>query len=150
MKIFAIYSAIITILVTQAFGFGYYDSITEGTSIPGLAPSTTAPGSVRSLAVMEAASIFYNPAQTASLSLDIQLSGSSIQWTERVIQTDIEKSVRTLMTNDNGTAAVVYPVGPVVIGAGVAKIGEFGCTGSHAVFDDPGNSELGITYLQGI
>ncbi|MCK5132810.1 MAG: hypothetical protein KAR40_11730 [Candidatus Sabulitectum sp.] len=147
MKIFAVYSAVITILVTQAFGFGYYDSMTEGTSIPGLTPSTTALGSVRALGVMEAASIFYNPAQTASLSLDIQLSGSSIQWTERVIQSDIEKSVRSLMTNDNGTAAVVYPVGPVVIGAGIAKIGEFGYTGSHTVFDDPDNSELGIAVL---
>ncbi len=147
MKNLTVYIASITILVTQAFGFGYYDSITKGTIIPGLSPTTTAMGSVRALGVTEAASIFYNPAQTASLPADIQLSGSSIQWAERVIQTDIEKTVRTFMTNDNGAVAVIYPAGPVVIGAGIAKIGEFGYEGSHTVYDNPDDPELGVAVL---
>lgn len=147
MKNTAIYFAIIAIMVTQAFGFGYYDSITMGTIVPGLTPSTTALGSVRALGVSEAAGIFYNPAQTASLSTDIQLAGSSIQWTERVIQTDIEKTTRTYMTNDNGTAVLVYAAGSFVIGAGIAKIGEFGYEGSHTVYDDPDDPELGVAVL---
>ncbi|MCD4706910.1 MAG: hypothetical protein K8S62_04145 [Candidatus Sabulitectum sp.] len=147
MKTFAFYSAIITILVAQASGFGFYDSTNKGTIIPGLSPSTTALGSVRALGVAEAVSLFYNPAQTAFLPADIQVSGSSIQWTERVIQTDIEKTVRTIMTNDNGTAAVIYPAGPIVIGAGIAKIGEFDYEGVHTVYDDPDDPELGVAVL---
>lgn len=147
MRTFAIFSIVLAISATQALGFGYYDSITKGTIVPGITPSTTALGSVRALGVTEAASIFFNPAQTAFLSADIQLAGSSIQWTERVIQTDIEKTVRTYMTNDNGTAAVVYPLGPFVIGAGIAKIGEFGYEGSHTVYDDPSDPELGVAVL---
>lgn len=147
MKTFIITSAVIAILVSQAFGFGYYDSITKGTIVPGLTPSSTALGSLRALGITEAASIFLNPAQTAALSADIQLAGSTIQWSERVIQSDVEKTVRTLMTIDNGTAAVVYPAGPVVIGAGIAKIGEFGYEGSHTVYDDPENPELGVAVL---
>ncbi|MCK5785092.1 MAG: hypothetical protein KAH54_00890 [Candidatus Sabulitectum sp.] len=147
MKTIFLYSAITTILIAQAFGFGYYDSVTKGTPVPGITPSTTALGSVRALGVTEAASIFYNPAQTAFLSADIQLAGSTIQWTERVIQTDIEKTVRTYMTNDNGTAAMIFPAGPFVFGAGIAKIGEFGYEGSHTVYDDPDDPELGVAVL---
>lgn len=147
MKTFIFCSSVIAILATQAFGFGYYDSTTKGSIVPGLTPSTAALGSVRALGVTEAASIFYNPAQTAFLPSGIQLSGSSIQWTERVIQSDIEKTVRTLMTNDNGTAAAVYPVGPIVIGAGIAKIGEFGYEGSHTVYNYPDSPELGVAVL---
>ena len=147
MKAFTIYSAILAILATQAFGFGYFDSVTKGSILPGLTPSTTALGSVRAVGVSEAASIFFNPAQTAFLSADIQLAGSSIQWAERVIQTDLEKTVRTIMTNDNGTAAMVFPLGSIVLGAGIAKIGEFGYDGSHTVYDDPEDPELGLAVL---
>lgn len=147
MKTFAITSAVTAILVSQAFGFGYYDSITKGSIVPGITPSTTALGSLRALGVTEAASIFSNPAQTATLSADIQLAGSAIQWSERVIHSDVEKTVRTFMTIDNGTAVVVYPAGPFVIGAGIAKIGEFGYEGAHTVYDDLEDPELGVAVL---
>lgn len=139
--------AVVAVLSTQSFGFGYHDSITKGSIIPGLTPLTVALGSIRALEVAEAAGMFCNPAQTALLSGEIQFSGSAIQWAERVIQTDIEKMVRTMLTNDNGVACVVIPQGPVVVGAGIAKVGEFGYEGAHTVYDNPDESELGVAVL---
>ncbi len=147
MKNFLFFSAIITILVGQAMGFGYYDSVTKGTMIPGISPSTTALGSLRALGIQEAAGIFYNPAQTASLSTSLQLAGSSIYWAERVINSDIEKTVRTYLTADNGTAAFVFPAGSFVFGAGIAKVGEFGYEGSHTIYDKPDEPEIGVAVL---
>lgn len=147
MRTFLFFVAAVAIFTSSAFGFGFYDSVNRGTIIPGLSPSTTALGSLRAVGVSEPVSIFMNPAQVALLSAGIQVAGASIQWTERVIQTDIEKTVRTYMTVDNGTAAAVYPLGSLVLGAGIAKIGEFGYEGAHTVYDDPDDPELGVAVL---
>jgi hypothetical protein len=147
VRIFSVYLMLVAVLATSAYSFGYYDSITKGTIIPGLTPSTTALGSIRSLGIPEAAGMFYNPAATAALPLSLQLSGSSIQWAERVIQSDIELMLRTYQANNNGTVAFVCPAGPFVVGGGIAKTGEFGYTGSHTVYDDPDKPKLGVAVL---
>ncbi|MCD6588875.1 MAG: hypothetical protein J7K88_10035 [Candidatus Fermentibacteraceae bacterium] len=147
MRSLAVYTLLVTAFATSAFSFGYYDSVTRGTMIQGLSPSTTALGSVRALGVQEPAGIFFNPAQTAVLPFGVQLAGSSIQWSEQVIQSDVEKMTRTYLTYDNGTAVIVYPAGMFVIGAGIAKVGEFGYEGSHTVYDDPDDPETGVAVL---
>ncbi len=146
MKTFVLFM-LSTILVSNAFAFGYYDAITKGTMVPGLSPSTVALGSLRAVGINEPASIFTNPAQTSLLESEVQLAWSSIQWAERVIQSDLEKTVRTYMTNDNGTVAMVFPAGRVVLGAGIAKVGEYGYQGSHTIYDDPEDPELGVAVL---
>jgi len=147
MRTLAVYALLVAVFATSALSFGYYDSVTRGTMIQGLSPATTALGSVRALGIQEPAGIFFNPAQTAALPFTAQLAGSSIQWAEQVIQTDIDKKARTYMTYDNGTAAIVYPAGMFVVGAGIAKVGEFGYEGSHTVYDDPDDPETGVAVL---
>ncbi len=146
MKTF-VFFLLSTILISNAYAFGYFDSINKGTMVPGISPSTVALGSLRAVGISEPASIFMNPAQVVLLDTQVQIAWSSIQWAERVIQSDLEKTVRTHMTNDNGTAALVFPVGRVVIGAGIAKVGEFGYEGSHSIHDDPDDPELGVALL---
>ncbi len=147
MRTLAIYTLLVGVFATSAFSFGYYDSITRGTMIQGLSPATTSLGSVRALGVQEPVGVFFNPAQTAALPFGVQLTCSSIQWSESVIQTDVEKMVRTYLTHDNGAAAIVYPAGIFVVGAGIAKVGEFGYEGSHTVYDDPDDPEIGVAVL---
>ena len=146
MKTFAFF-LLSTFLISNAYAFGYFDSITKGTIVPGISPSTVALGSLRAVGISEPASIFMNPAQLPLLNTQVQVAGSSIQWAERVIQSDLEKTVRTYMTNNNGTAALVFPAGFVVIGAGIAKVGEFGYEGSHTIYDNPDDPELGVAVL---
>jgi hypothetical protein len=133
MKHILILSVIICMLHAHAYGFGYYDSVTKGSILPGISPQTTALGSLRAVGISEPAGIFMNPAQTALIPFSIQVTGSSASWTERVIESDVENVTRTLMSNNNGMAAIVYPAGRITIGAGVAKIVEFGYEGMHEV-----------------
>lgn len=147
MRILTLYAVCFSILASQAIGFGYDDSITKGSILPCLSPSITALGSIRALGIPEPASIFMNPAQTSKLTSSVQIAGSSIQWSERVIHSDIDKTVRTLNTFDNGTAVFVFPAGSVVLGGGIAKVGEFGYEGSHTVYNDPDQPELGVAVL---
>ncbi len=137
----------VSIFIPQAFGFGYFDSIHSGTIMPGVSPASTALGSLRSLGVKEPVSMFLNPAQTANLSSMVQISGASIHWQEKVIESDIDKTVRTFVTNGNGSFAFILPVGEVTMGAGLAKIGEFGYEGIHTLYDDPEDPELGVVVL---
>ncbi|KAF5409836.1 MAG: hypothetical protein C5S43_06110 [Candidatus Methanocomedens sp.] len=148
MKYFFKFTVILIALSSQAFGFGYQDAVTNGTVLGGFSPYTVALGTVRAVGASEPASIFTNPAQVASHPFTAQLSGSSISWTERVIETDIDKTIRTLMTNSNGLAAVVCPVGDITIGAGIVKVGEFGYDGISLIYNDPDDPEIGIALLQ--
>ncbi|MCD4707138.1 MAG: hypothetical protein K8S62_05310 [Candidatus Sabulitectum sp.] len=148
MRASTIIIVILALSGTQAFGFGYHDAITNGTVLGGFSPYTIALGTVRAVGASEPASIFTNPAQIAMHQFTVQLSGSSISWAERVIESDIDKTVRTLMTNSNGLAAVVYPAGGITIGAGVVKVAEFGYEGMHIIFDDPGAPEVGLALLE--
>ena len=137
----------VTVFVGQALGFGYFDSMHSGTILPGFSPANIALGSLRALGVSEPVSMFLNPALTANLSAMVQASGSTISWQEKVIQNDIDKTTRTFINNGNGSFACVLPVGEITIGAGLAKIGEFGYEGIHTVFDDPQDPELGVAVL---
>lgn len=148
MRVFICSVVIMTILSTQASGFGYHDAITNGTVLGGFSPYTVALGSVRAVGASEPASIFTNPAQTATHPFTVQLSGSSISWAERVIESDIDKTIRTLMTNSNGLAAVVFPAGSITIGAGIVKVGEFGYDGMTFIFDDTEENEIGVMLLK--
>ncbi len=140
---------ILVIASSPVFGYGYHDSITNGTVLGGFSPYTVALGTVRAVGVREAASIFTNPAQTANYPFTIQLSGSSISWTERVIENDIDKTIRTQIINSNGMAAIVYPLGGITIGAGVTKVGEFGYDGMTSIFEHPSSYVLiGLEVLQ--
>ena len=136
------------ILCSPAFGLGYQDAVTSGTVLGGFSPYTVALGTIRAVGASEPASIFTNPAQAAAHPFTAQLSGSSISWAERVIESDIDKTIRTLMTNSNGLAAVVCPVGAVRIGAGIVKVGEFGYDGMSFIYDDPDDPEIGVALLQ--
>lgn len=147
MKVLIGFAAVLVILSTQASGFGYYDAVTDGTVLGGYSPYTVALGTVRALGASEPASIFTNPAQVAVHPFSVQLSGSSISWAERVIETDINKTIRTLMTNSNGMAAVVYPLGDITIGAGMVKVAEFGYDGMNLILDDQETTEIGIELL---
>lgn len=138
---------LVAVFIGHAPGFGYYDSRHIGTIMPGLSASNIALGSLRSLGEHEPISMFLNPAQTARLSPTIQLSGASINWQEKVIQSDIDKTVRTFWTIGNGSFACVLPLGHVTLGAGIAKIGEFGYDGVHTLYDDPDEPELGVVVL---
>ncbi|MCK5130975.1 MAG: hypothetical protein KAR40_02355 [Candidatus Sabulitectum sp.] len=148
MRVFTRFVVILSILSTHAFGFGYYDAITNGTVLGGFSPYTVALGTVRAVGVSEPASIFTNPAQVAVHPFSIQLSGSSISWAERVIESDLDKTLRTLMTNSNGLAAVVYPAGGITLGAGIVKVAEFGYDGMTLIYDDPDDPEIGIALLE--
>ncbi len=148
MKALVLSAVILVILSTRALGFGYYDAVTSGTVLGGFSPYTIALGTVRAVGASEPASIFTNPAQVAAHPFTIQLSGSSISWAERVIESDIDKTIRTLMTNNNGLAAVVYPAGCITIGAGIVKVGEFGYDGMTFVFDDNDENEMGVILLE--
>ena len=138
---------LVLIFVGQALGFGYFDSMHSGTIMPGISPATTALGSLRSLGVNEPVSMFLNPAQTANLSSMVQISGASVHWQGKVIQSDIDKTVRTFINNGNGSLAFVLPVGEITMGAGLAKIGEFGYEGIHTLYEDPEDPELGVVVL---
>jgi len=133
--------------VSVSYGFGYYDSMTNGTVIPGLSPSTSALGSAKAIGIDEAVCLFTNPAMTAGLPLTIQGNAASISWSERVLESDIEKTVRTLTTFDNITAAAVYPLGRISLGAGYAKVAEFGYEGTHTLFDNPEDPPMGVELL---
>lgn len=148
MRVFTRFVVILSILSTHAFGFGYSDAITNGTVLGGFSPYTVALGTVRAVGVSEPASIFTNPAQIAAHPFSIQLSGSSISWAERVIESDIDKTLRTLITNNNGAAAVVYPAGGITLGAGIVKVGEFGYNGMTLIYDDPDDPEIGLMLLE--
>ncbi len=149
MKLFIASFAILIACSNVAMGFGYQDAIGDGTVLGGFSPYTVALGTIRAVGATEAASIFTNPAQTISLPLTIQLSGSSISWAERVIESDIDKTLRTFLTNNNGLAAIVYPVtGRAVIGAGIVKVAEFGYEGVSLIYDDPDQPEIGIAFLE--
>ncbi len=147
-SLFLILILILIIGSSPVFGYGYYDSITNGTVIGGFSPSMVALGTVRAVGAAEAASIFTNPAQTANHPFTIQLTGSSISWTERVIDNDIDKTIRTQIINSNGMAAVVYPFGGITVAAGVAKVAEFGYDGMTLIYERPGSPIIGIEVLQ--
>jgi len=147
MKSFAFLTGVLVVFSVQAFCFGYYDSITNGTLVPGLSPLQAALGSVRAVGTCEPVSIFLNPAQTAFLPLSLQLSGSSIQWSESVSESDVEKATRTMMSNDNGTAAFVWRAGTLAIGAGIAKVAEFGYEGTHVVSADSDYLQQSLAIL---
>ena len=140
--------AVLACFSTQVFGFGYQDALTDGTVLGGFSPYTVALGTVRAVGASEPASIFTNPAQVALHPFTIQLSGSSISWAERVIESDLDKTLRTLMTNNNGLAAVVVPFGGITAGAGLVKVAEFGYEGVTFIYDDNEEDELGVAILE--
>lgn len=135
------------ISATVSFGFGYFDSITLGTPIPGFSPASIALGSSKAIGVREAVSVFTNPAMTTGMPVTLQWSGSGISWTERVIESDVDQTVRTLTTFNNFAGALVYPVGPISVGAGYAKVAEFSYQGTHTVYDNPDNPPIGVELL---
>ena len=135
------------ISASVSFGFGYYDSMTSGTPIPGISPVSVALGASKAIGISEALSLFTNPAMTAELPFALQGTFSGISWSEKVIESDIDKTVRTLTNFGNFAAAMVYPLGPVSIGAGYAKVAEFGYQGTHTVFDNPDDPPLGVELL---
>lgn len=139
---------ILTVASSPVLGYGYYDSNTNGTVLGGFSPYTVALGTVRAVGAAEAASIFTNPAQTANLPFTIQLSGSSISWTERLIENDIDKVNRSQVIHSNGMAAVVYPFGGITVAAGVAKVVEFGYSGVNVIYDSVNSPITGIEVLQ--
>ncbi len=146
-----IVSSFILILITcssKILAFGYHDALTNGTVLGGFSPYTVALGTVRAVGASEPASIFTNPAQLSTHPFSIQLSGSSISWAERVIVSDIDKTLRTLVTFDNGMGAVVYPLGEgITVGAGLAKVGEYGYDGMAFLFDDVYEDSIGVALL---
>ena len=130
-------------------GFGFHDAVSTGTVLGGISPYTVALGTVRAVGASEPASIFTNPAQIARHPFTVQMSGSFISWAERVIVSDIDKTVRTLVTYDNGMTAIVLPVSEgITIGAGLAKISEYGYDGMAFAFDDFYEDTIGVTLLQ--
>ena len=148
MKFLNSFILILIIWSSQVLGFGFHDSITNGTVLGGISPYTVALGTVRAVGASEPASIFTNPAQIATHPFTVQLSGSFISWAERVIVSDIDKSLRTLPTFDNGLAAVVYPVGEgITMGVGLAKIVEYGYEGIAFIYDDVFEDSIGIALL---
>ena len=108
MKVLIGFAALLVFLSTQAFGFGYYDAVTDGTVLGGFSPYTVALGTVRAVGASEPASIFTNPAQVAVHPFSVQLSGSSISWAERVKKTTVGfeagKISRLMITNFLGNS----------------------------------------------
>lgn len=135
------------LLTSLSYGFGYFDAVTNGTPLPGLTPASAALGTSRAIGIAEPACLFTNPALTANLPLGVQAAASLDSWTERVLQSDVEKTTRTYMTYDNLTGAVVIPAGGFSFNAGYAKVAEFGYEGTHTVYDPSGVSELGVSVL---
>lgn len=136
------------IITSISLGFGYFDAITNGTPLPGLTPVSVALGSAKAIGIREPASLFTNPAMTTGIPTAIQLSSSMISWTERVLQSDVDQTVRTMLTFDNLTGAAVWSSGGLAIGAGYAKVAEFGYDGTHTLFLNPSDPEIGVEILE--
>lgn len=140
---------VLIIWSSPILAFGYYDTFAKGTVLGGFSPYTVACGTVRAVGAAEPACIFTNPAQISTHPFMVQLSGSSISWAERVIINDVNKTLRTLLTYDNGLAAVVYPVGGgITVGAGLAKIAEYGYDGMAFISGSSYEDTIGVTLLK--
>lgn len=139
--------ATVLFIVSLSSGFGFYDSVNSGTPLPGLSPASAALGTSRAIGVPEPACLFTNPAKTAGLSLSAQLIGSGVSWTERVLESDVEKTVRTYLTASNFTGAVLVPVAGFSLSAGYAKVAEFGYEGTHTVYNAAGDKVIGVEIL---
>lgn len=135
------------ILSFRSYGFGYFDSVNKGTPLPGLSPAAAALGTARAIGLQEPACLFTNPSQTAELSTSVQLSGSMDAWTERVIVNDLETTTRTFNTYKGITTAFIIPAGGVTLGAGFARVAEFGYEGAQTVWLQPDDPELGVAVL---
>lgn len=136
------------IAVPFSFGFGYFDSITNGTPLPGLSPASIALGSSKAIGIRESATLFTNPAMTTGLPATVQGSFSVIAWTESVLQSDVDKTVRSMLVSDNFTGAALWNMGAVTLGAGYAKVAEFGYDGTHTLYSDPDKPEIGVEILE--
>lgn len=135
------------LLPGTAPGFGYFDAINKGTSLPGLSPLTVALGSPRAIGPNEPLSLFTNPSQLAGLPLSLQLSASTISWKERVIESDFANILRTYNAYNNPAFAATASFRGLSLGVGFAKVAEFGYEGTHIVYDKPDEPEVAVAVL---
>lgn len=147
MKQLLLQATALLLLSGVSLGFGYFDAITDGTPIAGLSPAAVALGSAKAIGIREAVTIFTNPAMTSGLPGVLQVSAAPIYWTERVLESDVDKTVRTLRTFDNFSGAATWPVGGLTVGAGYAKVAEFGYEGTHVLYDEPDDPPIGMEVL---
>lgn len=132
------------------FGFGYNDSFTNGTPIPGITARTASTGGLRSLPTFTPAGLFMNPAELGLLDgLTLSLDSGMLRWTETVY--DMLGANRGGQILGASTGALAVRTGPVVLGAGVAKVADFDYAGTHNTYNPySGNLDsVEVAYVSG-
>lgn len=119
----------------RMYGFGYYDSIRNGSRIPGLTARSTATGGTRSQPVSSAAALFLNPGELALIhGLTFNCNGGWLTWSESVTNTgEVNRVWRGGELLGTSTGAVSTEIGPMVFAAGLAKVADYDYHGIHAV-----------------
>jgi len=138
------------ILSGVAFGFGYNDSFTNGTPIPGITARTASIGGLVSQPTMTPAGLFMNPAELGLLQgLTISLDSGMLRWTETVF--DMLGANRGGQILGTATGALALRTGPLVIGAGAAKVADFDYAGTHNTYNPySGNLDsVEVAYVSG-
>jgi len=132
------------------FGFGYNDSFTNGTPIPGITARTASIGGIMSQPTMTPAGLFMNPAELGLLQgLTISLDSGMLRWTETVF--DMLGANRGGQILGTATGALALRTGPLVIGAGAAKVADFDYAGTHNTYNPySGNLDsVEVAYVSG-
>lgn len=132
------------------FGFGYNDSFTNGTPIPGMTARTASIGGLRSQPTMSPAGLFMNPAELGLLDgLNLSIDSGMLRWTETVF--DMIGANRGGQILGAATGAFSMRTGPVVLGAGVAKVADFDYAGTHNSYNPySGNLDsVEVAYVSG-
>ncbi|PIE53321.1 hypothetical protein CSA37_01935 [Candidatus Fermentibacteria bacterium] len=142
------FSALVILFSTSiCYGFGYHDSMNNGSPLPACSPSMAALGSCRAIGIPEPVNVFTNPARLVLVPPSVQVSASSVSWAEKVLENDLEKTVRTMMVLGNFSGAAVFSAAGLSFAAGYAKVAEFGYEGTHEVYDNPDLPPVGFEVL---
>lgn len=149
MRPFLPISAVI-VVSGVVFGFGYNDSFTNGTPIPGMTARTAAIGGLKAQPTLTPAGLFMNPAELGLLDgVTLSLDSGMLRWTEKVF--DMIGANRGGQILGTATGAFAARTGPVVIGAGAAKVADFDYAGTHNTFNPySGNLDsVEVAYVSG-
>jgi hypothetical protein len=146
------FSLVLAVFVVSGvvLGFGYNDSFTNGTPIPGITARTASIGGLKAQPTMTPAGLFMNPAELGLLhDHTLSLDSGMLRWTETVF--DMVGANRGGQILGTATGAFATRTGPVVIGAGLAKVADFDYAGTHNTFNPySGNLDsVEVAYVSG-
>lgn len=146
------FSQILAVIVISGVvsGFGYNDSFTNGTPIPGITARTASIGGLKAQPTLTPAGLFMNPAELGFLDgYTLSLDSGILRWTETVF--DMLGANRGGQILGTATGAFAARTGPVVIGAGVAKVADFDYAGTRNTYNSySGNLDsVEVAYVSG-